>query len=86
MTAVAMVAAPTFAVDTPAVAMLAVGIVAVPVSTALLTGAFNKCKASSAFLRNRISWFNTAVKSDRWDTTSEFVTCPITMLVKRVQL
>jgi hypothetical protein len=85
-TAVSSTALPMLAVAMLAVAMLAVGIVVMPVSTALLTGAFNKCKTSSAFLRARISWFNTAVKSDMWDTTSEFVTFPITMLVRRVQL
>jgi len=85
-TAVSRVALPMLAVAMLAVAMLAIGIVVMPVSTALLTGAFNKCNTSSAFLRSRISWFNTAVKSDKWDTTSEFVTFPITMLVMRVQL
>ena len=85
-TAVPTVAAPTFAVVTLAVAMLAVCSTAVPVIAALWMGAFNKCKASSAFFRSRISWFSTAVKSDKWDTTSEFVTCPITILVRRVQL
>jgi hypothetical protein len=69
-----------------AMAISAVGILAVPVSVASLMGAFNKFKESSAFLRSRISWFNTAVKSDKWDTTFEFVTLPITMLVMRVQL
>ena len=84
--ALSKMALPMLAVVMLAVVMLAIGIVVMPVRLASWTGAFNKCKTSSAFLRSRISLFNTAVKSDRWDTTSEFVTFPMTISVMRVQL
>jgi len=84
--ALSKVVLPMLAVVMLAVVMLAIGIAVMPVRLALWMGAFNRCKTSSAFLRSRISLFNTAVKSDKWDTTSEFVIFPMTILVMRVQL
>jgi hypothetical protein len=86
MTADEMTPSVTLAVAMIAVSIMATGMMAVPVNVASLMGAFNKFNESSAFLRFTISLFNTAAKSERWDTTSEFVTFPITMLVTNVQL
>ena len=75
-----------FAVEMVAVVMLAVGKVAVPVRTALCFGALSRCNASSAMFRAVISWFSTAVRSDKWEMTSEFTPLPMTTLVINVQL
>ena len=86
MVASVMVAAVAFAVEMAAVVRAAVGKAAVPVRTALSFGALSRCNESSAMFRAMISWFNTAVRSDKWEMTSEFTTLPMTTFVINLQL
>lgn len=92
MDALNMVSVPTVAFAMLAVVMVAVwmtlatGITVVPVKVALSLGALSKCRESYAFFRSVISWPRTAVKSAKWEMTSEFTRLPMLMLVINVQL
>lgn len=76
-----MFAAAMDALLTVANPITALGMVAVPVNTGLLMGAFSKSSDASAAARSVISWLMTDVKSTKCATMSEFVELPITMPV-----